>query len=439
LPGVLKNVDYTDPLVLYRGMKILDTVKRFAVRSRDMPVELAIDVFYSLYLPFPVLSREKPQTSGRIHYKIIDSLLRSPEIHQVRYYTIAESFTAAAIATVILHYILQESLLDENDEGSQGEGAASKREPQSKDASNVEEGEKGSQLEEKIQRILKKALDDAKLVKDIERLAYGLSAGVGHRLDFEEDVYRVLRLAQNSDVRKILEFVLKVHSMFSAYKRRKQRFSRGEFEGYTRGHDVERIVPSELAYPDVFFYAKFADSQLILYDKVIYMSMGPLYVLIDKSGSMEGSKMLWAKATAIALLLRSRKERRPFYVRFFDSEPFELFKVESHRNPSSVTKLMEYIAKVKNGGGTDITKAVVVACNDILRSHGLKDVSDIVLITDGEDRVAKNLIRKYLAKSRARLITVMIQGDNEDLRELSDKYLKAVSLSAEEMLKVVEA
>jgi uncharacterized protein with von Willebrand factor type A (vWA) domain len=166
--------------------------------------------------------------------------------------------------------------------------------------------------------------------------------------------------------------------------------------------------------------------------------MGPIYVLLDKSGSMDGNKILWAKATALALFIRSRLERRAFYMRFFDSEPYESIAVRPNAKPSQVVKFLEYIAMVRNGGGTDISKALLTACNDMMKL-GFKEASDVILITDGEDRIAKNLVKKALQHAKARLLSVMILGDNEDLKTVSDEYMKVVKLSDKEILQVVQS
>ena len=101
-------------------------------------------------------------------------------------------------------------------------------------------------------------------------------------------------------------------------------------------------------------------------------------------------------------------------------------------------KLLEYIAMIRSGGGTDISKALMTACNDIIKS-GVKEVSDIILITDGEDRIARSLVKKALQHAKAKLFSVMILGDNDDLRSISDEYMKVVKLSDKELLTVVKA
>ena len=152
-----------------------------------------------------------------------------------------------------------------------------------------------------------------------------------------------------------------------------------------------------------------------------------------------GSEMcIRDRATAIALLMKARKESRDFYLRFFDGLPHPLIKVPRKMKTSDMISLIKYLARVKGGGGTDITRAIVTACDDIT-SGTIKSRSDVIIITDGEDRISETIVERKLKAANARLISVMILGENRDLRRLSHRYLRVLRLSGEEILRVVEA
>ncbi len=440
MPGVLKNLSYHDPYTRYKGQRLIDVVKKLGYRA-EIPLELAIDVLYSLYLPFPRLIdvHEVPLGSEK-HYQLISTLLLLPETKKLRLYTVADSFLSTTLGALVLMNLLDEFGNEISSErtikgaGGRDNNLGASRAPQTSDRElGEDEG-----FREKVRRAVENALRDAETIRKVKNLAYGYRAGVGHVLNLENDVVSVLKLVKNTDVKKLLEWLERMPSLSTIVKRKKYRFSKGFIEGYTTGSDLDRLVPTELAYPEIYFYARLADNKLLLYDKYLQASLGPLYVLVDKSGSMEGEKILWAKATAIALFLRSRIERRPFFIRFFDSEPFSLMRLRSSAKPSEALRFLEYLAMVRGGGGTDISKAIITACNDIAkyRSRGL---SEIILITDGEDRIAKSLVRRSLAQASAKLISVMIMGDNADLKQISDKYFRVIKLDEKEMLKVVEA
>ncbi|MEM0026472.1 MAG: VWA domain-containing protein [Ignisphaera sp.] len=435
MPGVLKNIDYLDPFTRYKGQKILDNLKRLK-GGIEIPLEMAIDVYYTLYLPFPQVIEVPDVPLGKERqYKLIKTMLSDEEAKKLRLYTVADSFASVALGTLFLLNLFSELGNEEKEiERGSGRGESGMRNQQQ----NEDEGEGGKSFEEAVKNAIKKTADSAETVKEVQHFVYGYKAGVGHTLSLDDDVTTVLRLVRNTDIKNILNVLTRIPDIVSAVKKKRVGYQRGEIEGYSRGSDIERIVYTELAYPQIYFYTKIAEGDLLLFEKVMYLTMGPIYVLLDKSGSMDGNKILWAKATALALFMRSRLERRAFYIRFFDSEPYEIMSIKPNTKPSYVAKLLEYIAMIRNGGGTDISKALMTACNDILKS-GAKEASDIILITDGEDRIAKSLVKKALIHAKARLISVMIMGDNEDLREISDNYMKVVRLSDKEMLTVVKS
>ncbi|MEM4829304.1 MAG: VWA domain-containing protein, partial [Zestosphaera sp.] len=294
-------------------------------------------------------------------------------------------------------------------------------------------------LKSVLRESLKSVTREVETMKKLERLyTTGIQPGVGSEFDLEEDAEKVLRLARMTDVSKILEVLSLVPDVVKKTRKKYEKFNRGEFNGYDLGSDLERLVPAQLALPRKYLLLSYAESKLLLYDKKISKSLGPLYLLTDKSGSMEGEKMEWAKATAIALLIKSRREVREFYLRFFDGAPHDLIRISRKASFSEFLNLIRNLARVKSGGGTDITKAITTACDDIICSGLIKRDSDIVVITDGEDTLSVTTLRRKLKQANARLFSVMIQGDNKDLKMLSERYLTVSTLDKDTILKIVE-
>jgi uncharacterized protein with von Willebrand factor type A (vWA) domain len=91
---------------------------------------------------------------------------------------------------------------------------------------------------------------------------------------------------------------------------------------------------------------------------------------------------------------------------------------------------------VKAGGGTDIARAIMTACEDI--QGGRRRLSDIILISDGEDRISPELLSKVLKAANARLHTIMVQGHNVYLKQISYRYMTVKKLEAKEVIKVVD-
>ena len=156
-------------------------------------------------------------------------------------------------------------------------------------------------------------------------------------------------------------------------------------------------------------------------------------IVVHNSGSMHGEKTVWARSVAMAIYRMAKTKRRRFFLRFFDTRVYP--RGAPIQTPEEI---VDAILKVKSNGGTDITNALSTALKDLIE-RGLSEFTNtIVIITDGEDVVQD--MSKELRRANASLISVMIQGDNETLKALSDQYMKAElsELGGAKLLKIVE-
>ncbi len=432
---LVKGVSYEDPPVRYRGERVLQLAKRLLSSSIRMPdfidERFAASLYYMLFLPYPVIEKPAGNDSKLLKQYLVMSTLRlSPKLSEVRKHTIADLTTSLAASAVLLEALARElSKSQARESGGQG-GHGGRERGRSQEVSEEE-------VRRSVEKALEAAHDVAKQAKEIASFAMTFSAGSASMLSLEDSVQDVINLARNTDVRAVLEALKTIEEESIYFRVRRMRSVRGELDGYEKGADLERIVPSELALPEEYLYVKYAERSLLLYRKTIGEDYGPFYVLLDKSGSMMGMKILWAKAVALALAQRAARERREFYLRFFDSVPYPPLHIPRRVRGKDVAKLLEYVARVRANGGTDITRAIMVALEDIRNSNARNKPSDIVLITDGEDRVSVEMLRSSLAAAKARLYTVMIYGNNPDLRRISESYMVATKLNREEALRVL--
>ncbi len=443
-------MDYDDPLVRYRGERISYTLKKLLGREIQLDENFLIDTFYLHYLPMPI-----PKTKGEVSkekeimFNFIDMMLNSDLVLRNREYSIANSAVSMALSVSYVQNLIEELERIKRTSQSQEERQMAEQILNGlMKGSGMREGKKNSETQQNQQmeklmkqvheKALNKAMEDAESVRSMQRIVGGNGAGTGSILNFEGEIHEVLRLARNTEIKKILEFLSGMPRLGSYTKKKTTRFSRGELYGYEEGSDLERLVPSELAYPEELFYIKLAESQLLLYQKRIKEVLGPIYLLLDKSGSMDGEKIIWAKAVALALYSRARRENRDFYIRFFDNIPYPLIKVIRNAKSKDIIKMIEYIGKIRGGGGTDISRSIISACEDIKEGH-VKGVSEIILLTDGEDKIAETTVRRSLKEANSTLISVMIRGDNADLRRVADQYLVVYKLDHDDLLRVVEA
>jgi len=155
-------------------------------------------------------------------------------------------------------------------------------------------------------------------------------------------------------------------------------------------------------------------------------------IVVHNSGSMVGEKTIWARSVAMALYRMAKVKRRKYFLRFFDTRVYPDSPIQEPE------EIVDAILKVKSNGGTDITNALSTALRDLIESGLSEFTNTIVIITDGEDVVQD--LSKDIKKANASLISVMIQGDNETLKALSDQYMKAElsEVGGAKLLKVVE-
>lgn len=432
---LLRGIEYDDPAVKYRGERVLALTRKLA--STNIPdyvdLQLAITMYYMLFLPIPILEglekfRDK---KSLIQYAISSATISSPKFKSIREYTIADAITSLTVSAVLLEAIVRE-LTSEPGQDSFLDGSG-----ESNESMNTIGEPSLNDLQQHIEKAVEEVAEVAKYAKEVTNYVMSFAAGNASMLSLEDSAVEVLMLAKNTDVKTILEVLRKVEESDLYVSSRKRPSPRGELDGYDKGNDIERIVPIELVLPSEAFLLKYVERGLLLYRKVVGEEYGPFYVLLDKSGSMMGVKIVWAKAVALALAQRAAREGREFYIRFFDSIPYPAYYISKRVRGRDVVKLLEYVARVRANGGTDITRAILTALKDIASSKTRNKPSDIVLITDGEDRVAVDTIRKGLAYANARLYTVMIHGNNPDLRRISEAYMVATKLDTSEALRVI--
>lgn len=436
----IAGVGLIDELRYYRGDKIVRTAEKIIGMKMDRNVlgpYTAVDVYYSLFMPVPLLEDDPSLIQDKndmLRYMLIQKLLSEKALSEVRKYTVADSLTSVVAAASLMEKL---SRLLPKDMGESG-GQASRQGEGEEGSTNALSPETERRIEEAVKKAVEEAARDAKAAKEIKSVMMKSGVGSSSTLAFDESPEEILRLARETDVESILRYVSGIRITVREDKKM-TRYSRGWFRGLEYGDDLERLHPSQLALPDEVFYAEFANSRLLLFEKALPAERGPIYVLLDKSGSMIGEKINWARAVAVALLQKAAKENRAFYARFFDSIVYPLLEVRRASKSSEFLKALSYLARVKAGGGTRITTAIYTAAEDI-RAKNLPDkVSDIVLITDGEDRINVDTVERVKRRASARLHTVMVMGDNHYLRKVSDRYMEVKrALSGNYILKVVE-
>ena len=192
------------------------------------------------------------------------------------------------------------------------------------------------------------------------------------------------RLRQDQRLRRIAALAGRFKRI--ALQKHRSRVNHGadELSDIEQGADLGRLLPSELSrltHPlqRLAFLRDFSERRCMQYQLrgAEALGKGPLVVCLDKSGSMDGARDVWATAVALALLEVARRERRAFALLCFDGA------VKFETVVEAGGPLPEAALSVGCAGGTSIAAALGRGL-DLIRTgpRGLRK-SDVVLITDG--------------------------------------------------------
>jgi uncharacterized protein with von Willebrand factor type A (vWA) domain len=275
-----------------------------------------------------------------------------------------------------------------------------------------------------------------------EAASWGSGLGAAGRSSPGRQIELGRRLATNPKLRKLAAVVGRMRAQALAL--RKTTFERASEEVFDvrLGNELDRLLPPELLalhHPLLRrdFARRLIEGRLLSYSLrgVDERGRGPMIVCLDGSSSMAGDKELWSKAVALTLLEIARRQRRLFRFICFSSADTPLFTLDL--NPRERHEVQEDraldVAEYFPGGGTDF-QVPLDAAVECLRAARYRR-GDVVLITDGECRVAPEWAARFAAeKTRLgfSLFSVLIDvgpSSVEALGQLSDAVTSVSTLA----------
>ncbi|HEX8697797.1 MAG TPA: vWA domain-containing protein, partial [Myxococcaceae bacterium] len=284
----------------------------------------------------------------------------------------------------------------------------------------VEEGLSQDEEEGKKARADELLADLAFSLDPEQMAAFELAAGCARYFDVEDSLTEEIIEANTRALRPVPKRV--------PYPTQKMLFE-------TTGslHEVHDFVVTD---PRMIVYDMAANRQLVR----AYMEEEPppkpkkmkrtavrVYVC-DASGSMHGARARFRDAIVIAELnnLRAKARKKqpfdPLYFSFFNDSPTELARVDT---ATEATRQIEKLFRHSPAEGqTDITLALMAAFDSIRAAQGRDPYlarATVVLITDGEDRVDLELIRRTRAPVDSLTIAlsfISLGEENLDLKAL---------------------
>lgn len=207
-----------------------------------------------------------------------------------------------------------------------------------------------------------------------------------------------------------------------------------------QGRNLARLLASEyslLGDPDLelLFNYRFATGQLMEYEIVGYtpQGKGPIIVMVDNSGSMDGEPEIWSKGVMLALQMIAKMQRRDFLVIHFDSTVKKVAEFpKGDTDPDTMLNMIEYFS----GGGTNFEPPMAEALKWVRQSRYEK--ADCIFITDGLCAINDDACKEWnemRASRKMRAYAIVIgstQWGGEVMKRLTDYMHEISDLSLEQ-------
>ncbi len=457
---------------------------------------LLCDLFAALYkLNVVLLPPGEVAAAARINRRMVAAVAQSPTLAKLRATTQLDELRAGEALVILADHVLTTMTRDLRVTADELMGVAAaahdedtlderERElehlrelpPEAFDEAGRESLERG--LEREIAALRRKIADNERrqselaesLTREIEReLSWKIarlpdqmselddqlrSFGLGQGSDGKVSAQRRLELGRRLLASKKLQLLARLVGAFRevAFEARRQRLSRApqELHQIRLGSELGRLLPSELLglsreRPALHldFLRRLIEGELLEYQLQGAAERGPMVICLDGSGSMHGSKEIWAKAVALTLMEIARRQRRRALALIF-SAGHELFEVEllSQRTKGQgrAAVLDEEVLRFAEhfpGGGTSFEEPLARAVEAV--SSGRYRRGDIVFITDGEAQVTGALVseidrQRKRHRFRIRGVLVDVQHSRADtLERLCDEVRRVTDLTADSL------
>jgi len=384
----------------------------------------AADFFTVAFDPNPTLL---PGCVDPRRHQFLSQLLDTPEYHSLHTDTQLDDTSSEIAAT---HFAHQFAHLKKEDTKEKPCGAAA--------GTSSGDGELAEEMA--ALRAVGKAIAEAgKEVEALKETTTALGIGKGERGSNDPRVIAELfkRVRGNLNLRKICELAGRFRRVAQSKQRQKVSHGLDDVVGVEPGGDIGRLLPSELmklAVPELELdtLRRIVERQALCreHHSVEPVGKGPIIVVADESGSMEGSRVHTAKALALALAWIARQQRRWCgLIAYSGSSGERLLALPPGRwNETALCDwLSEFIGK-----GSDLDLPIEELPRMYKQIGAPLGITDVIFITDARARIPHEMRERFVAWKqlcKARVISLVIDHSPGDLALVSDEVHSVRSLN----------
>jgi len=392
-----------------------ELIEKIIEERNDISEPIAGDIFFLMYSQFPLLKDKVENELLEEVRKQIAEFMKTREYEILRDMTMLDTSLSLVYATRFTTEFMKALIARVDPSKWPKKGKSRKK-------MNKQEKQK---LADAVKQAFSEAKKIARTVTEYAKIGGELAGKAPGELTFADKKLGI----DIVEFHLIVKFLGKMRNAIpTMYKMYKEPNKLGYVEGYGITLKPENAIPKELALPDDIFYAKLASGGFVSREKRLPRK-GVVIILLDKSGSMRGNKIAWAKAVALALALKAKRQKVDYYIIPFDYRTYDVY------DKNNINKLLG----VGASGGTNISRALFTALE--LAERNKYQYANIVVITDGADTIRNTSeIIARAKKLKATIKVFYIQGYNNELEEIANKtggILATVEPSAKDAIRIL--
>lgn len=313
-----------------------------------------------------------------------------------------------------------------------------------KDKPGKDPAKDAAKAEGDLLRAVSQALKEA--TRDVDDLdnacrSLGGDGGQDGRMDVKKVTSLYQRIKNNPQLKRITELAGRFRLLAQAKQRQKVNHGQDDVVGVVLDGDVGRLLPSELvqlADEDLEWDAarRLVERQSMCrqYQGVEKLGKGPIVVVVDESGSMQGEPVALAKAFALSMAWIAKKQKRwCCLIGYSGGTDGNLLTLPP--NGWDEGKLLDWLEHFFNNG-TDLDIPLRELPTTYWKQlNPPKGKTDVILITDALCRAPQEMVTTFNAwkkQEQVRCISLIINNEPGDLTLASDEVHRVKSINTNE-------